>query len=261
MPETPYHPRELLITVIARLARGARHGAAGAQSPVPGSGLFLAQHWGRQAGESPMRVTVLGSRKYYPFTDGGRELFDMAGQGRLDVFFLSGGQIDGQGNSNLVGVGEYPQVDVRFPGSFGSAYLFFVVPRVILFREEHSRRVFVPKVDFVSCPGSSPDNVYRPGGPVALVTPLCLFSYDRARARFTLESVHEGHTVEEVRDETGFDFDLPAQVPTTPGPGADDLRVMREEIAPKIADAYPRFARDLWGYEAAEAAPSEAADA
>ena len=30
---------------------------------------------------------------------------------------------------------------MRFPGSFGSAYLYFLIPRVILFREEHLRRV------------------------------------------------------------------------------------------------------------------------
>lgn len=249
MNEVAYQPRELLITSIARLAKGARHAAAGAQSAIPGSGLFLAQHWAKEAGERPMQVTVLGSSKFYPFTDGGRELFDMAGQGRLDVFFLSGGQIDGFGNSNLVGIGDYPDVKVRFPGSFGSAYLFYVVPKVILFREEHSRRVFVPKVDFISTPGASPSNVYRPGGPVALITPLCLFSFDRERARFTLESVHEGHTLEEVLDNTGFEFDRPDDVPTTTPPSAHDLSVMRETIAPKIADAYPSFARELWGYE------------
>ncbi len=33
--------------------------------------------------------------------DGGRELFDEAAQGRLDAFFLGGGQIDGDGNLNL----------------------------------------------------------------------------------------------------------------------------------------------------------------
>src|SRR3546814_10944134 len=70
--------------------------------------------------------------------------------------------IDGQGDINLVGIGDYPRSKVRFPGSFGSAYLYFVVPRVILFREEHTARVFVPKVDFISAPGASDDNVYRP---------------------------------------------------------------------------------------------------
>ena len=74
----------------------------------------------------------------------------------------------------------------RFPGSFGSAYLYYVVPKVILFRVEHSRRTLVPKVDFVSAPGGSADNVFRPGGPIALVTNRCLFDFDRARRRFRL---------------------------------------------------------------------------
>ena len=90
----------------------------------------------------------------------------VAAQGRLDAFFLSGGQIDGQANINLLGIGAYPGgLKQRFPGSFGSAYLYFLVPRVILFREEHTPRVLVPKVDFISSPGTSAPGVYRPGGP------------------------------------------------------------------------------------------------
>jgi glutaconate CoA-transferase subunit B len=110
-------------------------------------------------------------------TDGSRELFDCAGQGRVDVFFLSGGQIDGEGNINLVTIGDYEHPKVRFPGSFGSAYLYYVVPKVILFRVEHSRRTLVPKVDFISAPGGSPENVFRTGGPIALVTNRCLFDF------------------------------------------------------------------------------------
>ena len=109
-------------------------------------------------------------------------MFDCAGQGRIDVFFLSGGQIDGAGNINLVSVGDYAHPKARFPGSFGSAYLYYVVPKMILFRVEHSRRTLVPKVDFISAPGGSADNVFRPGGPVALVTNRCLFDFDRAGA-------------------------------------------------------------------------------
>jgi glutaconate CoA-transferase subunit B len=243
-----YDPRELIIAVIARLAKGARLAAAGAQSPIPASGLFLARAWAKAAGEPAMQVIVLGSRRHYPFTDGGRELFNLAGQGRLDVFFLSGGQIDGAGNCNLVGVGDYPRVDVRFAGSFGSAYLYFTVPRVILFREEHSRRAMVPKVDFVSAPGTSPPNHHRPGGPAALVTPLCLFAFDRERGRFRLASLHAGHSLEEVLDNTGFEFDRPEQVPVTPPPSAADLALMRGEIAAEVADAYPQFAAKLWGH-------------
>jgi glutaconate CoA-transferase subunit B len=115
------------------------------------------------------------------------------------------------------------------------------VPKVILFRLEHSRRTLVPTVDFVSAPGTSPDNVYRTGGPIALVTNRCVFSFDKAKKRFRLDSVHPGHTLEEVRDHTGFDFDMPESVGVTPAPDAATLRLMRDRVAPELAEVYPEF--------------------
>jgi glutaconate CoA-transferase subunit B len=231
-------PVELLIAVIARLLSGVQHVAVGASSPVPGSGTLLA----RALSHGSMRVTVLGSRRNNFFTSGGVELFDLAAQGRIDAFFLGGGQIDGEANINLVGAGEYPRNEVRWPGSFGSAYLYFLVPRVILFREEHTRRVMVQKVDFISAPGTSAPNVHRPGGPHALLTGLGLFSFDRRRRRFRLESVHPDHSLEEILDNTGFDFDRPDVVPVTALPAADVLQRIRGEVKAGIAESYPRFA-------------------
>jgi glutaconate CoA-transferase subunit B len=244
MPElSEPKPEELLIDVALRLISGAKHVAVGANSPIPAAAAFLAQRLG---GGRPY-VSLQQSAKHNLFTDGGRELFDAAGQGRIDVFFLSGAQIDGQGNINLVAVGDYARPKARFPGSFGSAYLYFVVPRVILFRTEHSRRTLVSKVDFISAPGMSPRNVYRRGGPVALVTALCHFGFDRERARFRIESVHPGHTVEEVLDSTGFEFDRPATVPETPAPAPATLRLLRETIAPELAALYPQFGARVFG--------------
>src|SRR5262249_7230347 len=193
--------------------------------------------------------SLLGSVRHTFFTEGGRELFDCAGQGRIDVFFLSGGQIDGEANINLVSVGDYQRPKVRFPGSFGSSYLYYVVPRVILFRTEHSRRSLGEKVDFVSAPGTIPPGVFRTGGPVALVTNRCLFAFDRARRRFSLVSVHPGHTVEEVVETTGFRFDRPDHVPVTPAPSARTLQVMREVVAPELGEVYPQFAAAVFGIE------------
>ena len=241
-----YSRTDLLVTVIARLLRGCRHVAVGASSPIPGSGALLA----RSLSSGEMRVSVLGSRRNNFFTNGGVELFDLAAEGRIDAFFLGGGQIDGQGNINLVGVGGYPRGNVRWPGSFGSAYLYFLIPRVILFREEHTRRVMVPQVDFVSAPGTS-HGVYRPGGPYAMITGLGLFNFDRDRRRFRLASVHPGHTVEEIRDNTGFEFDCPAVVPETPGPDEMTLKKIRGPIRSEIAETYPRFADKLSGDKAA----------
>jgi glutaconate CoA-transferase subunit B len=59
--------------------------------------------------------------------------------------------------------------------------------------------------------------------------------------------VHPGHSVAEVVDNTGFDFDLPADVPTTPAPDAETLALMRQVVAPQLAEVYPQFAEGVFG--------------
>jgi glutaconate CoA-transferase subunit B len=103
----------------------------------------------------------------------------------------------------------------------------------------------VPKVDFISAPGVSKAGVYRVGGPYALVTGLALFLFDRTQRRFRLDSVHPGHTVEEVRDHTGFEFDCPAHVASTRSPDACVLAAIRGRIRDDIALTYPQFAAHL----------------
>ena len=230
--------QELLIGVIARLLEGARHVAVGVASPIPCAGAMLA----RRLSGGAMRLSVIGSQSYNFFTDGGRELFDCAAQGRIDAFFLGGGQIDGEANINLIGVGEYPTTAIRWPGSFGSAYLYFLIPRVILFRGEHSRRVLVPKVDFISAPGTSPENVYRPGGPHALVTAKACFSFDKVLRRFRLESILPGENMADVTANTGFEFDRPTRVPKTAPPSHEMLQLIRGPVRVEIAEIYPHFA-------------------
>jgi glutaconate CoA-transferase, subunit B len=258
----PFSRAELLVAVIARLLKGCRHVVVGASSPIPGAAALLQQALTQGAMRVPqglplvvpqglplvvpqglpLVVTILGSNRYNAYTNGGVETFDLAAQGRIDAFFLGGGQIDGQGNINLVGTGTYPANEVRWPGSFGSAYLYYLVPKVILFREEHTRRVLVPKVDFISAPGVSAPGVYRPGGPYGLLTGLAWFSFDKRKHRFRLESVHPQHSVEEIRDQTGFEFDCAEQVPFTRAPEPDILALIRGRIRNEIAETYPRFA-------------------
>jgi len=225
----PYAKEELLASVIARLVGDAAHVAVGAASPIPATGCALLRARGL-----PLRVSLLHKRSANPFTDGSRELFDLAGQGRIDVFFLGGAQIDGEANINLVRA-----EGKRFPGSFGSAFMYAVIPKVILFREEHSRRVLVPKVEFVSAKGN----------PCALVTGKAVFSWQKERRRFRLESVHPGHDVDEVRASTGFEFDCPAEVPATIGPTSEEITMLRGPVRREIALNYPEFARRVWAQQ------------
>ena len=219
------HAREeLLACAIARLIGGARHVAVGAASPIPATASLLLKAQG-----FPVRISFLHKRTGNPFTEGSRELFDLAGQGRIDVFFLGGAQIDGEGSINLVRA-----EGKRFPGSFGSSYMYAALPKTILFREEHSRRTLVPKVEFVSARGA----------PAALLTGKALFSWQKDKRRFRLESTHEK---EDIRELTGFDYDTPPQVPVTPVPTAEELTLLRGPVAKAIGADYPDFAARVWG--------------
>lgn len=232
-----YAKEELLAVAIARLIGDARHVAVGAASPIPAMAVFLL----REKNHGVPRVSLLQKRSGNPFTEGSRELFDLAGQGRIDVFFLGGAQIDGEANINLV-----EAEGKRFPGSFGSAFMYFAAKKTILFREEHSPRVLVKQVDFVSAPGWSAPEVQRRGGPAALLTGKALFLWQKDQRRFRLESVHPDSSAQDVRANTGFDYNAPASVPQTAPPTSAELALIRGPVARVIAENYPGFAKRVW---------------
>jgi glutaconate CoA-transferase subunit B len=240
-PNQPFNREEFLICLLASMLEGVRSVAVGAASPIPVAATLLAN----QKSNGKTTAMILGSNNHGPFNDGGPELFDRAAQGRIDVFFMGGGQIDGGGNINLVGTGDYPKAKMRFPGSFGTPYLYSLIPRVILFREEHSKRVLVPKVDFISASGSGPRKTFRPGGPYALVTNRACFLYDKPTSGFVLNCIHPDHSLEEIRDNTGFDFSVSPSLAETSVPTPSDLTLLRGTIRDQLRDIYPEFTARL----------------
>lgn len=243
-----YKTEELLAVAIARLIRAVptRHIAVGAASPIPAAACWLNVKQGM-----PLRLSLLHKRTGNPFTEGSRELFDLTGQGRVDLFFLGGGEIDGQANLNLIGTGQWPGMGVRFPGSFGSAFMYYMAGRTILFREEHSPRVLVERVAHVSAPGISEPGVYRRGHAQALVTGRCVFHFHPDRGRFSLASVHAGESVESVRAMTGFGFDVDGEVPETPAPTEAELALLRGPVCDEMFETYPDFCARVFGRKVA----------
>lgn len=231
-------PDEGVICLLARLLTDAGVVGVGSSSPMPAAGALLAQ----QLCPGRTRALIFRNNINDPFHESGSELYDRISQGRIDVFFIGGGQIDGRANLNNVGIGPYPQSKLRFPGSFGTPFIISMVPRVILYREEHSPRVLVPKVDFISAAGVTPPHMHRRGGPTDLVTAKAHFTFDRASARFTLASVHPGHSADEVREATGFGYDQPALISSTSPPTDEMLGLLRIVVRTQIAETYPEFA-------------------
>ena len=236
---------EIIISEISNLLKDDKHVAIGAASPIPGSAALLAQEE-RKNTNSKLQVTILHSQKFNNFTDGSRELFDASAQGRIDTFFLGGVQIDGEANINLVGTGTYPKLNKRFSGSFGSALMYFVVPKIILFREEHTPRTLVKKVDFISAPGTSPSNIFRPGGPKYLITNRALFSFNREDKKFKIEKINPEFSLDEVIKSTGFEFKTNKNLKYFTMPSQKRIDILRNIIAPKVLNFYPQFAKKLW---------------
>ena len=237
---------ELLISQLSDLLVNDKHVAVGAASPIPGAAALLAKEEAKLINKR-LRVTILHSNKYNNFTDGARELFDCAAQGRIDTFFLGGVQIDGQANINLVGTGSYPKIEKRFPGSFGSALMYFVVPQIILFREEHSPRTLVDQVDFVSAPGVSDENIYRPGGPKYLLTNRALFKFNKDLKKFSLLKLNQNQTIQDIKELTGFKFDISKNISDMLDPDTLRLKILRDKIAPMVSEFYPEFTNRIWG--------------
>jgi glutaconate CoA-transferase subunit B len=235
----------VMAAVIARNLRDGEVVVMGANSMVPLAGARLAQLThapnlsiiaGASGGINPLLEPLAPSSGDYanlvaeaavPFPD--VLLLHMGG--RCDVFFAGGFQIDARGNCNLAYTGGAERPSFRGPGSAGLPW-GASSRRIVLYTTSHTRRVFVPTVDFVSLAGWSegegPGKGDTPGRPVLVVTPLCVFDFGPTGV-MRLQSVHEGATLEQVRDNTGFDFEASEKSSvTTPPPTDSELRIMRD---------------------------------
>jgi glutaconate CoA-transferase subunit B len=233
---------EFMAAALAREVRDGEQSAVGTISPIPASAVLLAHY----THAPQIRPIIITSEDWWPFRGGSKEFYDFAQKGRLDLFFLSGGQIDRHGNLNTIAIGSVEQPRLRLPGGAGSAMLYYLPRRVVVFRAEHSPRIFVEQVDVVNAPGSTAPNVARPGGPWKVVTPLCVFRFDPAVKVLRLESLHPGVSREELQSKTGFPVEASSATPITPGPTAEQLRVLRERVRPEVAKVYPRFVQSAF---------------
>src|SRR6266498_3159775 len=117
----------LMAAALAREVRDGERYAVGTISPIPASAVLLAHYT-----HAP-RPIIINSEKWWPFRDGSKEFYDFAQKGRLDLFFLSGGQIDRHGNLNTIAIGSADRPRLRLPGGAGSAMLYYLPRRVIVF--------------------------------------------------------------------------------------------------------------------------------
>jgi glutaconate CoA-transferase subunit B len=248
-------PKEIMATVIANDLEDGQWVEVGANLPVPRAGALLA-HLTHGPNMTVMLaftkaylcdvpvveefsfITDVGAMRwaeaYYPHD---RLLHDMRFR-RRGVFFAGGIQIDRFGNSNLIGVGKDPaRLDFRGPGGIGTCNATLQNGSYHLVTTSHSPRVLVPRCDYTSAVGygdGSADFRKRHGlhahGPKSIITPLCVFDFEPNTRAARLKSVHPGTTPDQVREQTGFEFEVPDNLAVTRAPTPLQLELLRTRI-------------------------------
>src|SRR5947209_12243116 len=151
----------------------------------------------------------------------------------FDFAILGALQTDRFGNFNTVCVGDHARPKLRGPGTVGISALCGLSRRFYILMTRHDRGAFVPKVDFVCGAGfldggtSRLDRGLPEGGPKLVVTPLGVFDFEPTSKAMRIKSLHEGVTLEEVSDNTGFDLVRTAALERTPAPIAEELFILR----------------------------------
>jgi glutaconate CoA-transferase, subunit B len=237
-----YTPEELMAVAISHEVRDGETIAVGTLSPIPAAGVLLARERHATRGTCLFYKSDYQRDAWWPFRHGSKEFYDFAQRGRLDMFFVSAAQIDQYGNINLNVIGDLAQPKVRLPGGAGTPMLWAMVRRVIVFKTDHSPRAFVPRVDFITCPGSHPPGASVRGGLYKVVTPLAVLRMNHAQRRLELESISPGSSLAAVQGNTGFALPLAEPVRKTPAPTVDELTTLRTTVRRHLESIYPQFA-------------------
>lgn len=153
-------------------------------------------------------------------------------RGYVDVGFMGGAQIDRYGNLNSSYIGDPDKPKIRLPGTGGGNDISSLTQMIVAMK--HEKRRFVEKVDFITSPGfieggtSRSDSGLPAGGMFKVVTDLAMLGFDSETHDMMIESLHPGVTLEQVRDNTGFDIKASGGVNMTEPPTDRELAGLRE---------------------------------
>jgi glutaconate CoA-transferase, subunit B len=158
------------------------------------------------------------------------------GAGRVDLAFLGAAQIDRFANLNSTVIGDYDGPRTRLPGAGGAPEIAGNCGEVVIV-VPHSLRTLVERLDFVTTvghgdgPGARQRLGLRGKGPTAVITDLGVLEPDPETAALTLTQLHEGVTVEQAREATGWELAVAEQWQVTEPPSENELAALRELLA------------------------------
>jgi glutaconate CoA-transferase, subunit B len=158
--------------------------------------------------------------------------------GRIEVGFLGGAQIDRFGNINTTVVGQYAHPKVRLPGSGGAAEIAIHARRTLIIARA-SKRAFPADVDFITSPGQrmrgkSRRELGMPGaGPVKVITDVGILEANTATGEMELAALYPGVTADGVRAVVGWPLRVREALASVEAPSARELSLLRDVLDPQ----------------------------
>ena len=247
--ESPVTTAEVQTIVAARRLEHARSVFVGVGRPSTAAILARMVH-------NPELVLVyesgtIGAKPYHiPLSIGDGELAETAdavvsvvemfnywiGPGRVQVAFLGAAQVDRFGNLNSTVIGDYDHPKTRLPGAGGEPEIASSCEEVVVI-VPHTKRTFVPRLDFRTTvgygdgPGERERLGFRGRGPTAVITDLGVLEPDPDSDELTLVQIHDGVTVAQVKDATGWELAVVDPPLTTPAATDEELAALRELLS------------------------------
>jgi glutaconate CoA-transferase subunit B len=158
--------------------------------------------------------------------------------GKIEVGFLGGAQIDRWGNINTTVIGDYARPKVRLPGSGGAAEIAIHARRVLIISRLNTR-AFPSQVDFLTspgqrCRGKSRRELGMPGaGPIKVITDKGILENDPESGEMILTALYPGVAVDDVKTNVGWPLRTRKTLGVVAPPTGDELRLLREVLDPK----------------------------
>jgi glutaconate CoA-transferase, subunit B len=158
--------------------------------------------------------------------------------GRIEVGFLGGAQVDRWGNINTTVIGDYAKPKVRLPGSGGASEIAAHARRTLVMAKLDAR-AFPEQVDFLTSPGHRCRGVARstlglPGaGPVKVITDKAILEADPRSGELVLAAIYPGVRADEVRAGVGWPLVVRTTLLEVAPPTARELQLLREVLDPK----------------------------
>lgn len=158
--------------------------------------------------------------------------------GRIEVGFLGGAQVDRFGNINTTVIGPYAKPKVRLPGSGGACEIAIHAKRTLIVTRLN-RRAFPELVDFVTSPGTASKGRSRkawglPGaGPVKVITDLGILEPNPGNGELELAALYPGAAADMVRQGVGWPLAVRSPLAAVTAPSRRELTLLRTRLDPE----------------------------